>query len=260
MLDVTEPNLQPVGPLPAFVVRGEDGIGDARSRRGDGPFARTLPASRVDLDDRGVERRLRSRLPTVHWQQRPDRGSSSANGCARSGGRLRGRVGPQPALEIGAVHEVTGIRAVRPRQSANASDRSGKCDATTRRGGASPPQPANLPDVLRQRLGRSSTQHRRGQSLDSSNGSLVEQPDPMLASTLGELFAEADVVIAVHASPAGRRPLLRGGRTCRLEVGSRFSKLDDVSQQRGSDRRAASEEPRRGPRRCAGRGSRARRC
>ena len=109
---------------------------------------------------------------------------------------LRPRVGPQPALELGAVHEVAGIRkAGRGHPGRLGQEREVRRD--DEEAGRRLPRSPSLADVLRRR--RAATDLDTG---DGDSGQLerlvVEQPDPVLAGALGELVAEADVVVPVH--------------------------------------------------------------
>ncbi len=107
---------------------------------------------------------------------------------------LRPRVRPQPALEVGAVHEVAGVRQA-GRGHPGCLGQDGKVrgdDDEVGLASTSPSRPTYCGGAGPRSTSTPVTARRQLERL------LVEQPNPMLAGALRELVAEAEVVVAVH--------------------------------------------------------------
>ena len=82
---------------------------------------------------------------------------------------------------------------------------------------------------------------------------LVQQPDPVLAGTLGECLAEAEIVVSVHRRERG--DVRRGETGEHVREIARVRELDDIAQQqdqidRLSENHSSAESVRRS--RCSG--------
>jgi hypothetical protein len=71
----------------------------------------------------------------------------------------------------------------------------------------------------------------------------VQQPDPVLVGTLGELLAEAEIVVSVHRRE--RRDLRRRQTGERVSEIARVSELDDVTQKENQIDPSLGEPPER---------------
>ena len=110
----------------------------------------------------------------------------------RSVGRA---VGPQLGLEVGSVHEVTGVREAGRRHPG----RFGEHGEVRRDDDEAILAPAlrRAAHVLRRR-GTPCDGHAREDDSAELERLFVEQPDPVLARLLAELLPEADVVVPAH--------------------------------------------------------------
>lgn len=108
---------------------------------------------------------------------------------------LRSRVGPQLALQVGAVHQVTGIRqASRCHPGRFGQNRKVRRDDD--KAGLAWPV-AVMPDVLR-RL-RAAVDRDTGDGDPGKLNRLVaKQANPVSAGTLRELRSEAEIMVSVH--------------------------------------------------------------
>ena len=139
---------------------------------------------------------------------------------------LRPRVGPQPALEVGAVDQVAGIRkAGRSHPGGFGKNREVRRDDDETDVAC---RAAVRADVLRRR--------RAAADLDAADRNpcqlerlLVQQPDPVLARARGELLAEAEVVVAVHRRE--RRDVRRRQPREHVREIARVRELHAVAQQ-----------------------------
>ena len=108
---------------------------------------------------------------------------------------LRSRVGAQLGLEVGAVHEVAGIRepgSGHPGRFGQDGKVRGDDDELGLTSPAAPPA-----DVLRRRRAPADRHTGDGDPRELER-LFVQQPDPVLAGALGELLAEAEIVVAAH--------------------------------------------------------------
>lgn len=138
---------------------------------------------------------------------------------------LRSRVGPQPGLEVGAVHQVTGIRKTGPGHPGRFGQKRKVRSDDDQVGLPSPS--AGLTDVPRRRRAPFDCDTGYGDPVKLER-LFVEQPDPMLAGTLGKLLAEAEIVVAVHRRK--RRDLRRRQTGERVSEIARVRELHDVTE------------------------------
>ena len=158
--------------------------------------------------------------PTVNCSSGPVVGRAARVDVAAQD-ELRPRVGPQLRLEVGAVHEVARVRQAGGGDAGRfGEDRKVRGDDDE----VGLSQAGDLTDVLRRR--RAAADADTGHPVERL---LVKQPDPVLARAVGELVAEAEIVVPTH------RRKWSDVRCCQasehvLEV-ARVRELDDVSQQ-----------------------------